>query len=110
MLILGAQVLLGFQLRSPFESGFTSLPASSQYLTMSGLVILLIAIALIMSPGPYHRIVWQGNDSPDVHDFTTRVMTSRCFPFWLRSASLFMWQLANSWGRQVALLSAQSLQ
>ena len=81
MLILGASVLLGFQYRAPFESGFASLTPTSQYLKMAGLWILLIAIALIMSPGSYHRIVWQGNDSKDLHDFTTRVMDVALLPF-----------------------------
>jgi hypothetical protein len=81
MLILGASVLLGFQYRAPFEPGFASLAPASQYLKMAGLWVLLIAIALIMSPGSYHRIVWEGNDSRDLHDFTTTVMDVALLPF-----------------------------
>ncbi len=81
MLILGAQVLLGFQFRAPFEPMFASLPRTSQYLTLVALGLSLISIALIMSPGAYHRIVWQGNDSTDIHDFTTRVMDIALLPF-----------------------------
>lgn len=81
MLILGASVLLGFQFRSPFETGFASLPPFSQYLKLAGLGILLVSIVLIMSPGAYHRIVWTGNDSADVHDFSTTVMDLALFPF-----------------------------
>jgi hypothetical protein len=81
MLILGASVLLGFQFRSPFESGFASLPRFSQHLKVASLGILLVSIALIMSPGAYHRIVWQGNDSTHVQDFSTRVMDCALFPF-----------------------------
>ncbi len=81
MLILGASVLLGFQFRSPFESGFATLPRFSQYLKVASLGILLVSIMLIVSPGAYHRIVWQGNDSPDVQDFSTRVMDLALLPF-----------------------------
>ena len=81
MLILGASVLLGFQFRSPFETGFASLPPFSQYLKLAGLGILLVSIVLIMSPGAYHRIVWEGNDSTEVHDFSTTVMDLALFPF-----------------------------
>jgi hypothetical protein len=81
MLILGASVLLGFQFRSPFETGFASLPRLSQYLKLASLEVLLVSIVLIMSPGAYHRIVWQGNDSTDVHDFSTKVMDLALFPF-----------------------------
>jgi len=83
ILILGASVLLGFHFRAPFEPAFERLPATSQYLKTLGLVLLLLSITLIMSPGAYHRIVWRGNDSPDVQDFTTRVMDVALFPFLL---------------------------
>src|ERR1700716_2039871 len=80
MLILGASVFLGFQYRAPFESGFDSLPAASQHLKIAGLLLLIVSIILILSPGAYHRIVWQGNDSDDIQDFTTRVMDLALFP------------------------------
>jgi hypothetical protein len=83
MLILGASVFLGFQYRAPFEAAFDSLPATSRYLKVAGLVLLLVSITLIMSPGAYHRIVWQGNDSQDIQDFTTRVMDFALLPFLL---------------------------
>jgi hypothetical protein len=50
MLVLGTQILLGFQFRSAFEPAFEQLPKSSQYLKMFGLMILLVAITLIMAP------------------------------------------------------------
>ena len=81
MLILGTQILLGFQYRAIFERAFEKLPPTSQYLKLAALGILLIAIALIMWPGAYHRIVWQGRDSNDVHEFTTNVMDVALLPF-----------------------------
>jgi hypothetical protein len=81
MLILGASVFLGFHYRAPFESGFDSLPAASQYLKVAALLLLLVSIILILSPGAYHRIVWQGNDSEDIQDFATRVMDFALLPF-----------------------------
>ena len=81
MLILGTQILLGFQYRAIFERAFEKLPPTSQYLKLAALGILLIAITLIMWPGAYHRIVWQGRDSNDVHEFTTNVMDVALLPF-----------------------------
>jgi hypothetical protein len=83
MLILGASVLLGFQYRAPFEPAFVNLPASSQYLKLVGLLLMLISITLIISPGAYHRIVWEGHDSPDIQEFSTRVMDFALLPFLL---------------------------
>jgi len=81
MLILSTQILLGFQYRAVFEKGFEALPPTSQYLKLAALGVLLLAIALIMWPGAYHRIVWQGKDSAAVHDFTTNVMDVALLPF-----------------------------
>ncbi|HEV2912176.1 MAG TPA: DUF6328 family protein [Pyrinomonadaceae bacterium] len=81
MLILGAQVLLGFQYRSVFESGFEKLPQSSQYLKLCGLCLMLVAVALIMWPGAFHRIVEEGEDRESVHRFTSGVMGVALMPF-----------------------------
>jgi uncharacterized protein DUF6328 len=81
MLILGTQVLLGFQYRAFFEKGFEALPPASQYLELAGLAVLLLAIALIMWPSAYHRIVRKGNDANDVHEFATGVMDVALLPF-----------------------------
>jgi len=80
MLILGAQILLGFELRAAFEPAFDRLPRSSQLLKIATLVVLLGAIALIMAPGPYHRIVRGGSDAEDVHQFATTVMDIALVP------------------------------
>ena len=81
MLILGAQILLGFQFRAIFEASFDRLPGSSQLLKIGALVILLAAIALLMAPGSYHRIVRGGSDADDVQQFATTVMDVALIPF-----------------------------
>ena len=81
MLILGAQVLLGFQYRAVFEPGFDKLPISSQYLKVCGLCLMLVAVGLLMSPGAFHRIVEEGEDREDVHRFTSRIMGLALLPF-----------------------------
>src|SRR2546423_2324153 len=86
MLILGAQILLGFHFRAVFEPAFDRLPRSSQLLKMAVLLILLGAIALIMAPGSYHRIVRNGSDAEDVHQFTTTVMDIALVPILLAFA------------------------
>jgi hypothetical protein len=80
MLILGIQILLGFQFRAFFERGFEALPTLSRYLHLAALTLLLIATVLIMWPSSYHRIVSGGSDATDVHDFTTMVMDIALFP------------------------------
>jgi hypothetical protein len=83
MLILGAQIFLGFHFRAVFEPGFERLPKSAQHLKMVALMFLLTGIALMMSPGSYHRIVRSGSDAEDVHSFATTVMDFALIPFLL---------------------------
>jgi hypothetical protein len=81
MLVLGTQILLGFQFRAAFEPAFDQLPSSSKVLKITALVVLLIAITLIMAPGSYHRIVREGRDAEDVHHFATTMMDVALVPF-----------------------------
>jgi hypothetical protein len=104
MLILGAQILLGFQFRVVFEPGFERLPPSSQYLKMIAMVILLGGIALIMSPGSYHRIVRAGNDAEDVQQFATTVMDVALVPFLLALAIELYVSTARILGASIGLM------
>jgi hypothetical protein len=81
MLVLGSQVLLGFQFRSVFEPGFAKLPLSSQYLKVLALGLMLITIGLLLAPGAYHRIVEEGKDTIEQHRFTTHLMNYALLPF-----------------------------
>ncbi len=81
MLILGAQIFVGFHFRAVFEPAFDGVSKSAQYLKMTALLLLLITVALIMSPGSYHRIVRAGSDADDVHTFATTVMDWALVPF-----------------------------
>src|SRR5215210_659078 len=81
MLMLGSQILVGFEYRSVFEPGFARLPPHAQYLKMISLGIMLIGIALIMWPSAYHQIVADGEDSEELHSFTTSVLASALLPF-----------------------------
>jgi hypothetical protein len=80
MLVLGTQVLLGLHYRSAFELSFERLPAASQSLNMGALSLILIALALILAPGAYHRIVEEGRDSERLHRFATKVMDMALLP------------------------------
>lgn len=81
LLILGTQVLLGLQYRAVFERGFERLSTRSQYVNLAALSLLLIALALLILPGAYHRVVVSGEDTEGVHHFTTRVTELALAPF-----------------------------
>lgn len=81
MLVLGAQVLVGFQMKSVFEKGFDSLPLVSQVLKLAGLGLLLLAVGLIIAPSSYHRLVERGEDTHEIHRYTTKMMSWALLPF-----------------------------
>jgi hypothetical protein len=81
MLILGAQILLGFGFRGVFEDRFDQLPAYARYVDGVGLGLLVCAVGLLIAPGPYHRIVEAGQDSSRLHRFVTVIADLALLPF-----------------------------
>ena len=60
MLVLGIQVLLGFQMRSAFEDKFEKLPGHTQALDAIALMLMVLVVALLIAPAIHHRVVDQG--------------------------------------------------
>src|SRR5581483_467138 len=81
ILILGSQVLLGFQFRSAFEKGFETLPEHAQVWKLTALGLMTLAVGLLMAPGAYHQIVEDGEDTPRIHRFTTGIAELALLPF-----------------------------
>src|SRR5215469_2014428 len=80
MLILGAQILLGFELRAAFSDGFDKLPGHSHHIVVLALMLMTISVALMIAPGPYHRIVEGGSDSGAFHHVTTIIADLSLLP------------------------------
>ena len=81
ILILGGQVLIGFNYRAFFESGFERLSPISQDLLFIGLTGMLMGFGILVAPAPYHRIVEKGKISERLHGFTTRAADIGLFAF-----------------------------
>ena len=81
ILVLGTQVLLGFQYRAFFEPRFAKLPRFEQWLTLLGLALLLAVIATVMLPAARHRLVDRGRDTNDLHLFTMNAVGWALVPF-----------------------------
>jgi Family of unknown function (DUF6328) len=80
MLVLGVQVLLGFQYSWVFQKDFDQLPRSSQYLQAIGLGLLLVTLALLTSNAPYHQIAARGRATGDVLRFITATIALALLP------------------------------
>lgn len=81
MLVLGAQILIGFQFRGVFQELYTQLPASSRYLNGLALLLMVLTLALLILPGTYHRIVEDGNASGRFHLLIGRLSAIALIPF-----------------------------
>ena len=81
ILILGAQILLGFGFRGVFDDRFDQLPEYARYADGVGLGLLVCTVGLLIAPGPYHRIVEGGQDSGRLHRFTTVIADLALLPF-----------------------------
>jgi hypothetical protein len=66
LLILGAQVLFGFQFNGVFQPQFENLPFLSRSFVCAGLTLLMAAIGLLVAPSMQHRIVERGQDTARV--------------------------------------------
>ena len=64
LLILGVQILLGFEFQSVFQDGFDGLDPASKHISLASLGLIVLAIALLISPSMQHRIVEAGESTP----------------------------------------------
>src|ERR1700731_321072 len=80
LLILGAQVLFGFQFNGMFQEAFADLHLHLRLIACTGLVLIMIAIGLLIAPSMQHRIVERGEDSDRILSATTTLAALALFP------------------------------
>ncbi|MBV8119902.1 MAG: hypothetical protein JO081_08210, partial [Alphaproteobacteria bacterium] len=81
ILILGAQILLGFQFRGVFRDGYDRLAPGARLLDAVALALMICVVGLLIMPGPYHRVVEGGEDTGNFHRLVTAVAEIVLLPF-----------------------------
>jgi len=81
LLILVVQVLLGFQMRAPFEERFAALSPPLAACHVLALALLLVAFVLFVAPAPYLEIAYRGDTSTRERTFTNVMLTIGLLPF-----------------------------
>jgi Family of unknown function (DUF6328) len=71
LLILGTQVLFGFQFNGIFQDQFDQLPLLARGLECAGLTLPMLSVAFLIAPSMEHQIVERGQDSPRVLKLAT---------------------------------------
>jgi hypothetical protein len=80
-LMLGAQVLLGFEYRAAFEPAFDRLPTECRLLKLVSLGLMAVAVALLMAPAAFHRLALHGQSRPELPRFVSKIMLLALLPF-----------------------------
>jgi len=80
MVLPGIQALFGFQMVAVFSQGFSSLPAGLKGLHLAATVLSAIAIALVMTPAAYHRLVEPMAVSEGFIQRSSRLLLASMFP------------------------------
>lgn len=83
MLVLGVQVLLGFELRAFFEPRFDALSSAERWLKLVGFCTLLGVLGVLLTCAARHRLVEGGRDSVAFHRFVQRCLEIALFPLGL---------------------------
>ena len=81
ILVLGIQILIGFEYRTFFEPGFEKMAPYGQQLQLAALGLMLFCLGILLLPAPYHRVVLAGRDTPELHRLATMTVTAGLLPF-----------------------------
>jgi hypothetical protein len=80
LLILGGQILLGFQFHSVFQEQFKTLSEPAKLIDLVAMLLMVMAIALICTPSVYHRLVEEGRLSDRFLDLVSKITTVALLP------------------------------
>jgi len=80
MVLPGIQALFGFQLMAVFNNRFQELTPYEQQIHFSSILLVVISIALIMTPAAYHRLVGRGTVSRVFIDLSSTLIASAMIP------------------------------
>jgi len=89
IILPGVQALLGFQFAAYLSQGFKDLPDASKAAHTAALFLLIVAMILLMTPTPYHRLGERGEETEDFDRAGTSFVLSALVPLTLAVAADF---------------------
>jgi hypothetical protein len=81
LLVLGIQVLLGFQFQAFFQNGFPALSSASKGLCVAGLALQTLSLGFLIVPSMEHRLVEKGSSSQRLVRAASFYTTTGLIPF-----------------------------
>lgn len=102
LLMLGAQILFGFEFNAVFQEGFKELPQSSRMLDGVALLFMALSIGLLIAPSARHRLTENGQITGRLRRSITSFAGWALLPF-AGSLGLTLYiVLAKSFGLRIA--------
>jgi hypothetical protein len=105
LLLLGAQVLFGFQLNGVFQEGFTELSPATRLINSVGQALMAIAIGLLIAPSMQHLIAEKRHDTLRLHQATGLFAGSALLPFGISLGLSFYVVFDRLYGTMAALIA-----
>ena len=81
LLILGSQILFGFQLNAMFQDAFEQISAVGRSLNAAGYFLMATTVGLLIAPSMQHRLVEGGQDTQRLHRVTSVFAALALVPF-----------------------------
>jgi hypothetical protein len=108
LLILGAQVLFGFQFEAVFQERFSDLSDASRSIHNAGLVLLLISISLLIAPSLFHQIIFDGESRPGAIGTATMLAGASLLPLTVGLGVSAFVTFEHLFGRSVGIVAGTS--
>ncbi|TMJ30648.1 MAG: hypothetical protein E6G88_07220 [Alphaproteobacteria bacterium] len=81
LLVLGGQILLGFQFQGVFQESFGELSSLARGLDAVALLLMVTTLGLLIAPSMQHRIVEQGRTTERIFRVTGTMAGAALLPF-----------------------------
>jgi Family of unknown function (DUF6328) len=80
LLILGVQILLGFEFQCAFQDRFDRLADGAKQLNLAALGLIVLSVAILIAPSMQHRIVEDGQSTARLILTTNRLASAALMP------------------------------
>ena len=102
LLMLGAQILFGFEFNAVFQEGFKELPQSSRMIDGIALLFMALSIGLLIAPSARHRLTENGQITARLRRCITSFAGWALLPFAASLGLVLYIVLAKSFGFGIA--------
>jgi Family of unknown function (DUF6328) len=109
LLILGAQVLFGFQFEAVFQERFPYVSDAARHIHGAGLVLMLISISLLIAPSLFHQIIFAGDSRVGAITTATTLASISLLPLTVGLGISVFVALEHLFGRSLLSLPGRRL-